>query len=641
VGDLMRPVLLAAALTWSAAALADGPEPSNQALVFYNARIALRENRSADVLKLWLLRNSLHQRGEHGEYDGDFRSVVWAALGNLGYCQDGIDDDHEDGAGLWPLALHNYVVRTMGRGPPTPQPAPFDAFQVGRQQRFVSLHDVLNAEELRSVSFFRGHCRLPRTTLARMGSPFADLDDRLVTGQLLRHLLRQARATLVRDKVQNLAAIDARLFDLDLVLAEMQARRARAEAREAAQHARSVGVSRQGAADLREQIARGWPRGSKQAEFLRSTLDWSVDEWLSLSRERRLFLFSQARALSEDPARLEALVLGIVDALAEQRQGGELEAWIGWLDAQDDPARRLVVTGGERGRRLLELEPETGFRERAVVALHRGVAFLETGAREDALRSFAYAMQQASGSREPTATVSLARRWLAYVLARYEANEEVVAMLSALVPRTEYNAIVEELIWRAALRADARSFERLAASVRRGGSLDLRIEKLRPLSRGDAGAMATALRASQVEEPWAALRFVRGLVENLESEDGDVRRANVPTLKLLRDLLAPMTEASGQRGGHARIAEELLGRTQAILDGLDELDASVEGRARTLSVARETFAGSIRLAPADPLPWPFVAPQPEAPSAFVPIVLEPVEWWDAERERVFGWRITE
>jgi len=92
----------------------------------------------------------------------------------------------------------------------------------------------------------------------------------------------------------------------------------------------------------------------------------------------------------------------------------------------------------------------------------------------------------------------------------------------------------------------------------------------------------------------------------------------------------------------ARAAELHLERVQAILEGLKRLDASSPAdRARTHAPARDTFAGAIRLAPADPLPWPFVAPSPEAPSAFTPLNLEPVEWTNAKGERVFGWRISD
>lgn len=462
------------ALTLATAAVASEP-PSKQALVFYNARLALREERPEEVLKLWLLRNSLANQGERGIHDEEFRSVVWAALGSRGLCQDGLGPDNQGGAGLWPLALHNWVTQAMVKGPPTEVPPPFGAFEVGRQQRFISLNDVLSAPELRSVSFFRGTCLLAYLTMFEAGQmphfeplPRYDLEDRLVSGQLLRRLLRQSLQTLMREKVQSVAAVEARIFDLDLALVRLRAREARQEGLSAAWRARSAGVSKEGIREVRE-AATAWPEHSEHAAFLRRSLTWRADEWLSLSRQRRLYLFSQARPLARDARALEQLVVDIIDALIEQKAGEELESWIGYLNASETPSRRGVLIAGERGKRLLELEPGTGFRERSIIALHRGVAFLESGQMQDALRSFAYAMATAEESRESAVTLALARRWLSFVLARYETNEEVIATLKALVPRQEYNAVIEELVWRAALRSDEPSFERLVASARRGG----------------------------------------------------------------------------------------------------------------------------------------------------------------------------
>ena len=139
--------------------------PSDQTLVYYNARIALREGKAEEALRLWLLRNAIeNQTGVVSAHDADFRSVTWAALGDAGICQDGHRTD-EDGAGLWPLALHNWVVRNMGRRPP-PLPAnPFKAFDLSRQQRFISVNDVLDSNELEAVRFFQGPCMLANTAL--------------------------------------------------------------------------------------------------------------------------------------------------------------------------------------------------------------------------------------------------------------------------------------------------------------------------------------------------------------------------------------------------------------------------------------------------------------------------------------------
>ncbi|HEX8440242.1 hypothetical protein [Archangium sp.] len=636
------------ALTLATAAVAGEP-PSNQTLVFYNARLALREERPEEVLKLWLLRNSLANQGERGSHDEEFRSVVWAALGSRGLCQDGLLKDDQGGAGLWPLALHNWVTQAMVNGPPPEVPPPFGAFEVGRQQRFISLNDVLSTSELRSVSFFRGTCLLAYLTMFESGQmpqfepgplPRYDLEDRLVSGLLLRRLLRLSLQTLVREKVQSVAAVEARIFDLDLALVRLRARDARQQGLTAAWRARSAGVSSEGIREVRE-AATAWPKNSEQAAFLRRSLTWRADEWLSLNRQRRLYLFAQARPLAQDARALERLVVDIIDALIERKAGEELESWVGYLDASETPSKRGVLIEGERGKRLLELEPSTGFRERSIIALHRGVAFLESGQMQDALRSFAYAMATAEESRESAVTLALARRWLSFVLSRYETNEEVIATLKALVPRQEYNPVIEELVWRAALRSDERSFEQVVASARRGGAFDGRVARLRLLAQGKVGELATQLRDAASEEPYLTLRFVRQLLEQLETEDADVRAANVPLLKLVLRVLDLFVAKAGGSNAHVRTAEELIARAQAILEGLSHLDTSTGGRARSLSPRHEAFAGNIRLAPADPLPWPFRTSETEAPSAFTPLSLRPVEWRDAKGTLVFGWRLTE
>jgi hypothetical protein len=229
--------LLVAAIAAAAPSAAAGPDaPSNHAVLFYNARLALREERPTDVLKLWLLRNALVDRGEErGAEDDEFRSVVWAALGRLGLCQDGFAQD-SGGAGLWPVAFHNWLVDALQKGPPPSRPPPWDAFTAGRQQRFISLQDVLSPAEMRSVAFFRGLCLGPYlAALERGESPLFELKDRARIGSMMQDLLRHARKTVHPDKVQNLAVLEARIFDLELALTELLARKARREGGVAAQ----------------------------------------------------------------------------------------------------------------------------------------------------------------------------------------------------------------------------------------------------------------------------------------------------------------------------------------------------------------------------------------------------------------------
>jgi hypothetical protein len=648
---IAAPVAAAVPALLALLALGNAPPPegprSNQALVFYNARLALRANRPGDVLKLWLLRNSLLDQGQPGLHDGDFRSLVWAALGSLGLCQDGFPRDERGGAGLWPLALHNWVVSRLTRMGAGESPSPFDAFEVGRQQRFVSLDDVLSLPELRSTRFLPSEiCFLPQITVLQLTGGSVDLRDRLSAGALMHRLLTSSLQILVRSKVESVAAVEARIFDLDLALAQLQSRRARQEGAAARQQARRVGVSEQAAGEVAAAAA-AWPARSRQAAFLRRSLTWQAGDWLTLSRQRRLALFAQARPYAGDPAVLEKLVLAIIDALVDRGEGGEVESWIGLLEATGAPETRRALTLTPRGKRLLELEPASGFRERATIALHRGVAFLEDGRRPEALSSFGYALAHAESGREPAVVLGLARRWLSYLLSRYETNEEVIATLDSLVPRQEYELIVEDLAWRAALRADSRSFDRAVRSARPGSAFAARAARLRALARGQAGALVTSLQQAAADEPQLTLRFVRELLERLEGDDQDVRSGNLPLLKLLVELLESLAvgrdnqKNDSRPAAQVRIARELLDRTRGVLEGLSHVETSPAGKAHALSPRREAFAGNVRLAPADPLPWPFPTPQPEAPSAFVPLVLQPVEWRDRNGVLVYGWRLTE
>jgi hypothetical protein len=619
------------------AAVAGEPQPTEQTIIYYNARMALREGDALEAVKLWLLRNAVGDlTGTVSAGDADFRSVTWAALGEMGICQDGHRTD-EDGAGLWPLALHNFVVRNMGRKPPKPR-RPFAAFDVGRQQRFVSIGDVLSAPELGEVSLFRGRCLRPTLALVSAGEPVtADLSDRQTAAVLLQFLLNQAQVTLADDRVRGRAAIEARLFDVHLQLTAMAAREARQEAREQARLGRQVGLSRESVASMDEEAAAySFADHSQPARILRGCVEWPVSEWMALSAERRLFLFDHAAAYGGDPQALDNIALGVIDALIERGDGEQVEAWIAHRGAGEAVDQR-PIWAGDRGRRLLALDREAGFQERAVIALHRGVHDLEQGDLPGALRSMAYALQHAPDSRVGDTVQGLSRRWMSYAASQFEITDDLLVTLQTLVPRRDYGIVLEDLMWRAAFHADRASFDRGVDNQLGRDALERRLALLAPLASGDVGQFSALVRGGLSRSPSETLRFLDQLVQRLELEDADVRAAHVQTLASVRRLLAPMATD----GGRGRTVGALLERSQALLEGVGGLgsDASATDRARSSAPTGEVFAGSVRLAPADPLPWPFSASQVAAPSIFEPVRLTPEEWRGASGEWVFGWSI--
>ncbi|MFT4623605.1 MAG: hypothetical protein ACI8PZ_002261 [Myxococcota bacterium] len=619
------------ACCWALAA-----EPSDHTLVYYNARMALREGAPLEATRLWLLRNALEdQTGRVSPHDADFGSVTWAALGELGVCPDGHPTD-EDGAGLWPLAFHNWVVRNRSRRRRDKPPRPFEAFEVGRQQRLVSIGDVLGSAELGTVDLFRGACVRPRLVMLAAGEPLnARLSDSAVAARLLVFLLERGKETL-SERVRGRAAIDARLFDLYLQLAAFAEREARQKARERGRRGKQVGLGRSSVAAMSADVGPyAFDDDSEPARILRDSVRWSVDEWMAISPERRQFLYTSAGRYGGDPAALDGVALGVIDALIDAGDGAGVQDWIGHRGM--DPARQEPIWSGERGQRLLALDRDSGFRERGVVALHRGVRHLEHGDLPGALRSFAYALGAASESAAGDEVYSLSLRWLSYVASQYEVSDTLLITLQELVPRQEYGLLLEDLMWSAALRADVESFRRGQRNQLGRGALVRRIALLDPLAVGDITGFIHRIGRGLVDGPSETLRFLDQLLERLEREDADVRAAHVPTLIRVRGLVEPLVVASGRQG---RTATEVLRRSQAILEGLGELGegASARDQARSLGPSAEVFAGSVRLAPADPLPWPFRAPDVAAPSAFSPLDLVPVEW-EEDGALVFGWDI--
>lgn len=622
-----------ALLLWGlSVARAEPAGPSEQTLIYYNARMALREGRADEAVRLWLLRNAVESRTHRvSPHDEDFGSVLWAALGELAICQDGLRPDTE-GAGLWPLAMHNRLVRRLGR------PAPkrrndFAAFSVGQQQRRVSAESVLTLEELRNLRLSDGPCLGPWLERQELGIPvWSDKRDRLHQARLLLHLIDEAQRTLDRERVRGLAALEARRFDLNLQILEITTREARRDAEARARRGRALGLSRAAADEAREQLSPFAIRAEGEAaRILAAAPGWPVSEWMALSPDRRFFLYDHARLRGADPERLRALALGILDEVVRAGDGAQAAQWIARFDG--DPA---TIWGGERGRALLALDPSSNFRERSVVALHRGVRSLEEGDVQGSMRSLALALAEAHTSTASDTVRALARRWMSYVASRYESTEELLVTLQELLPRPDYAVILEDLMWRAAFRADAASFERGLAHPGGRGALERRLAVLRPLAAGQTQRFTQGLGRQLEASPSEAFRFLDELVQRLEREDPEVRAAQTATLERLRELVRPLTAQVDGPGRIQRRAEEFLLRTQPLVPDPGD---SLRDRARAVSPASEIFAGSIRLAPSDPLPWPFAPGTVSAPSVLEPLRLTPVEWRDADGELVFGWRI--
>ena len=619
--------------------------PSDQHRVYANARLALRDGDPAGAVRLWLLRNALEdQTGRVSAGDADFGSVTWAALGQLGLCPDGLPRD-DDAAGLWPLALHNWTLRhRSGRRPPA-RTATFPALTVDRQQRHVSVLDVLDAGELAALELRPGRCLGPRVEMVRAGElPWARWSDRQVTARFLQHLIEAAQHTLDPALTRGQAVLSARLFELDLLLAGLAEQEARREARSRSWTARRLGLGKGSMEALEASAAPSTlADDSRAAGVLRAAADWPASEWMALAPDRRRYLFDQARSFGVDPQALDAVALALVDAHLASGDGAEVEAWIARFGRRGDTptpaAQRRALWDGPRGASLLALGPDSGFGEASVIALHRGIDALETGRVDDALRALAAARATAPESREAAQVAALSRRWLAHVAGQFEITDELVTTLRALLPRTELAPLLEDLLWRAAWRADAASFARgLAAAPDRTAS-SRRLTLLAPLAQGDVAGLAAGVAAGLRTDPGETLRFVEELLARLEREDAATRSRHRSTLAAVARALAGARAGQGWPARFDRRADAAVARGQSIVEGTGGLLDGPQASGRALAPDHAVHAGVVRLAPSDPVPWPFSPAPAPPPSALAPIALTPVEWRGEDGAWVLGWAI--
>ena len=618
----MITALLVATLSASPVAPAQ-PEPAD--LIYYHARLALQDQQPEQVLKLWLLRNSLlSNQGLRSRHDVDFLSTLWVALGDLGYCSDGLPLDR-DGAGLWPVALHNWFLKNMRRGAPPDRAAPFDAFDVPVQQRFVELSDVLSVQELDTVRFFRTGCYRMKDVLAAAGqSSSADSRDRKVQLMVLTALIEAAQASLAAD-VRGQSTLQARLLDIRLKEVDLLDRRTRRARRRTRLQLKALG----GKVAPQPEVA----RSKSMLKLLAPAASWTAEDWLALDPDRRMYLYRWVQRAGLDNAQTH---LQVLDELMQRRAGVQVTDWLGFTSTRS--VDRAQVWSGDRGQRLLGMERNTGFRERAVISLHRGVYAVGAGDLGGALRAFAYALHFVQESTAAEAVRRLSLRWLSFVTSQFVVSDELVTLLVTLVPRGDLGRLLEDLMWSAALSADKPSFERTVGAQRGRGALRQRSARLVPLAAGDVGRFVTLLERDFEDSPHVVLRFVRQFLERLESEGGLVRSNHRGTLLSLRDVLSE--QGARLQGSLSRRADKLQAHCDALLEGLPEATVgdTARDRARALSATKQVFAGSIRMAPSDALPWPFEAPDVRAPSVLQPIPITPVEWKDDARW-VMGWKL--
>jgi hypothetical protein len=606
--------------------------------VFVEARRALAARDPQTALHLWLLHRAMPW-DDGFTREGEFLSTTWVAAGDSGVCPEGLPDD-VDGARLWPIALHNWILRRVRRGPPADLPPMWPTFSLGLQTRPISLFDTLSLEELRTARLVVGPCNAHRWVQARLPTlQWLDLEDRLSVGLVVHDLLELAETTTDPTQVRGLGLLPARRFDLEVAMTRLARDRAKAATDLAAQALRATGLAPDQLTRWQQERGRAFATGTR-AGLWTTAARWPATTWLDLPDDRRVGLFLDARDALRVAGTEERLVLDVLRGLIDRRDGAAAERWLGAVNGLPTaPLVRTAILTGPLGADLLTLDAAAGFRERAVVALHRGVERAQSGAFLDALRLLAEALTHAETSSAGPALHDLTLRWFAFVVGSYATTDEVLAVIERFVPPGDHAVVLEAVLWRALFHADRASFERAYELLPKGArALRANFALLAPLAAGDVDAAFDAWGAAVVEKPRAMLDLAARLLARLASEPITLRARHEETLRRLLDELPRVDASSSTR---RKLVERLTSRAQAMLEAAGRARDEIGARARDHDPDFEADAGALRLAPIDALPWPFVLAPPRPVDPFAPLLLVPVQWRDADGRIVDGWSLRE
>ena len=588
------------------------------AMILRQMRRSIENIKNADVMRWWLARGALEAQGRTNDLIVPMTSALWVAAGATGACIENYPYDNS-GAGIWPVAMHNYLVHNINinRSKGETLQNQFQFFKKSKQSRLISYDDLLNSVELKSFITRSGSCAARSNilqNLERLNTDYKDANNRTTIAVSMLHFLMRARETINAEFVMSNSLIEARIFDLKLYLASQKKGKG------------------------------GRPMTApEKAELLQLASKWNVSDWMSLRAERRLFLYSQIADSIADYETKQKIILGIIDALISEKKGTEISDWVAFLNATEYEQKK-VIWDGQRGDRLLGLGAESGFTHRGVVALHRGVYFFQAGDVREALRSFSLAIKYSDESAQPQPVRLAARRWLSYVAGSYDVKPELVAVLKEVLPREDFNIILQDLVWRSALHFDNKSFDSLMKFASGQAAWTARLQRLVSLSRGKVREFNSELNASLNEDPYASSKFITELFDHIESEEIKIRKDLNPVLLALQGQFLSM-QADPEKGkSSSRFLSEALIRCDALLKGSTQGGAvlkTARENIRSLNPKAVVFAGSVRLAPTDILPWEFLQRTFEPPSVFLDIGIFPAELVAKNMDNIPGWKFQE
>ena len=590
------------------AGVSQGASPKNPYKdLYHNAYLALEEGDFRKVMKIWYIHNSIENSVVSKPHLPDLKSATWLAIDQLRLCPDNMLSD-SNGGGLWPIILHNYVVRNH-RSNKRIRPLPdhsLSTFETGIMRRPIHLKSILSPEEIRRYKPYVGKCQSMNTILEDFGLEFEslDLDEKEFTSVVLRKLLHLAASEVNLDSdIRDYVAY--RIFLINLYHAsrsgptpdeQMEVQRAEEDNDDEDEASEPVDYKK-------------W-----RQEFL-ILMKMGKEQWLNLPMDDRRAMLSLYNELEEggDPLR-NATYDRLLSYEITAQDLSLLPEIIGF---RTKGKRDLAYLNSNEGQDLIALGKNDRFPEIGALVGPLGVEAYHKGDLVRALEYFSVAIRHSSESSNGGAYYTNAMNWVKYIIMSHRFNKRLLNFTKTYLPKGAYKRLISSLVWSGAFHKESHLFR---SSIFKDPTYSMRTRKLvawlKPLALGQETLFISRLAKDLKTKPRNTIKQLAIFMEKLEEEPLPVIKSLAPLLSAIRFKLE---NTSSRRGYIEKKSEPLKSKIDEVLAPFEK--ETIEASDRRLKNGKSLSLGSLRLEPSYVWPWPFNIPDKSSIHIFRPIDL--------------------
>ena len=374
--------------------------------------------------------------------------------------------------------------------------------------------------------------------------------------------------------------------------------------------------------------------------ILSKALNWTPEEWSSISPERRFHLLTvleSEKLLTQE--QFEHLCIRLIDGFIHLNEGEEVSSLLSFLQVEKKIKIQKLIWNGERGEKLIHLGQESGFQEQSLIAIEKALLNYKKNKIAESIKYFATALQKSHISEREKEYQALSLKWIRYISKNHEFTDDLLKTLHSILREEVRKGVFYDLAWTALFYRDVKSFDNLVATMKKRSRNTRNLKLLRPFAQGEIHVGLTQLQALFKDSPRRGLKLMLKYLEFLKKEETSTQLQQHRVLLEFKKLLQQVLDFEDLPNSYRKkkIPETVQALSQILLG-----QNALLGRNTSLKDAHSSgaiFSGTLTAEPPMSLSWEFLAPRVPSPDWQEAFRITPWEYQSKSGKIVFGYRL--